>query len=318
MICSITTKGVAELKKNGFWYEIKKNKVLYAMFLPVAIYYILFAYIPMGGIVLAFKEFNYRDGILFSPWNGFKNFEYFFASGRAWLVTKNTILYNLAFLAAYTVFSVACAIFIAELAGKIFKKFIQSVMFLPYFVSWVVVAAMMYNFFNYDYGLINTLIKNLGGEPIDIYSNPTYWYFLLPMLYVWKWVGYGSVLYLAAIMGFDEECYEAAIIDGANIFQRIFYITIPMLKPTMIILILLALGRILRGEFDMFYQIIGNNGLLLDYTDIIDTLVFRSLMQVQDIGMASAAGAYQSVLCFVIIMLVNWLVRRYDKDYALF
>lgn len=307
-----------DIKKNGFLHEIKKNKILYLMFLPVAIYYILFAYIPMGGIVVAFKEYNYRDGILFSPWNGFKNFEYFFASGKAWLVTKNTILYNLTFLGCYTIFSVASAIMIAEMRGKIYKKFAQSVMFLPYFISWVVAAALIYNFFNYDYGVINTFIKQLGGEPIDIYSNPTYWYFILPILYVWKWVGYGTVLYLAAIVGIDEELYEAAKIDGANIFQRIFHITIPMLKPTMIILILLALGRILRGEFDMFYQVVGNNGLLLDYTDIIDTLVFRSLMQVQDIGMASAAGAYQSVLCFVVIVVINWLVRRYDRDYALF
>jgi putative aldouronate transport system permease protein len=153
---------------------------------------------------------------------------------------------------------------------------------------------------------------------MNIYSSPTSWYFLLPFLYVWKWVGFGSVLYLAAIMGFDHECYEAADIDGANAFQKIRYITLPLLKPTIIILLLLGVGRILRGEFDMFYNLIGNNGLLFDSTDIIDTLVFRALMGIQDFGMASAGGFYQSVLCFFIILVVNTVVKKYDKDYALF
>lgn len=288
------------------------------MFIPVALYYLFFAYLPMSGIVVAFKDFNYRDGLFFSPWNGWKNFEYLWASGKLWMVTQTTIIFNVVFLALYTFFSLLIGILIAEIKGRFFKKFTQSLLFLPYFISWVVVAAFVYNFFNFDFGLVNTVLKSFGQKPLDVYTNPQYWYVLLPLLYVWKWVGFGSVLYLAAIMSIDQECYEAASIDGVTVFQRIWHITLPMLKPTMIILILLGVGRILRGEFDMFYQLIGNNSMLLDSTDIIDTLVFRSLMGTQDFGMASAAGFYQSVLCFLIIIIVNAVVRRIDRDYALF
>lgn len=308
-----------DLRKNrGFFHEIYKNKVLYLMFLPVALYFIIFAYLPMGGIVLAFKEFNIRDGIFFSPWNGIENFKFFFASGKALQVTKNTICYNVIFLVCYTIFSITTAIMISEITSKWFKKVAQSFMFLPYFISWVVVAAFIYNLFNYDYGLVNTIIKSFGGQPIDIYANPGNWLLLLPVLYVWKWVGFGSVLYLAAIMGIDQECYEAATIDGASMFQKIRKITLPLLRPTIIVLVLMGVGKILRGEFDMFYNIIGNNGILMDATDIIDTLVFRSLMGTQDFGMASAAGFYQSVLCFVIILIVNGVVRKIDNENALF
>ena len=305
-------------KKKGFLYEIFKNKTLYLMFIPVFIYYLVFAYLPMTGIVMAFKEFNYRDGIWMSPWIGFKNFEFFFKSGKAFQVTMNTIFYNLIFLICYTFFSILVAVFVADMKGRVFKKTAQSFMFLPYFISWVVVSAMVYNFFNYDYGIFNQIMKSFGGKPLNIYSTPGYWYGLLPFMYVWKWVGFGSVLYLVAIMGIDQDTYEAATIDGAGIFQKIYYITLPALRSTMTVLILLSIGRIMRGEFDMFYQLIGNNGMLIDATDIIDTLVFRSILGTQDFAMASAAGLYQSVLCFIIIIIANYLVRRIDKDYALF
>lgn len=305
-------------KKRGFFKEIMRNKILYLMFLPVACYFLIFAYFPMTGSVVAFKEFNFRGGLFFSPWNGITNFKFFFESGKALSVTINTVVYNVIFLASYTFFSLFTAILISEIGNKLFKKITQTLMFLPYFISWVTVSAFIYNFFNYEYGMVNTFLKHLGAAPFDIYSNVKYWYLILPFLYVWKWVGFGSVIYLAAIMGIDQECYEAATIDGASEFQKIKSITIPLLKPTMIILILLALGRVMRGEFDMFYQIIGNNGNLLDGTDIIDTLVFRSLMATQDFGMASAVGFYQSVLCLVIILIANFTVKKYDKDSALF
>ncbi len=306
------------LKKQGFLAELFKNKVLYLMFVPIFVYYILFAYVPMTGIVMAFKEFNNRDGIWMSPWIGLKNFEFFFVSGKALQVTINTAMYNLVFLACYTFFSLLVAIFVADMKGKFFKKAAQSSMFLPYFISWVVVASMVYNFFNYDHGIANSILKGFGAKPVDIYSSPGYWYFLLPFVYTWKWVGFGSVIYLAAIMGIDQEIYEAATIDGASRFRKIRHITLPSLKSTAIVLILLGIGRIMRGEFDMFYNLIGNNGTLIDSTDIIDTLVFRSILGTQDFGMASAAGLYQSVLCFVIIVSVNALVRKADRDYALF
>ncbi|WP_239618635.1 ABC transporter permease [Cohnella mopanensis] len=298
--------------------EIRKNWPLYTMFLPIAVYFLIFAYAPMAGVVMAFKDFNYRGGIFGSPWNGFDNFEYFFRSGKAWLVTKNTIMYNVVFLGAYTLFSVMTAVFLSEVYNKFFKRVSQTFLFLPYFISWVTVSAFVYNFLNYEYGIVNVILRKLNLDAIDIYSSPSIWFLILPLLYVWKWVGYGSILYLAAIVGIDQEVYEAATIDGASRWQKITRITIPLLKPTMIILILLGLGRIMRGEFDMFYQLIGNNGMLMDATDIIDTLVFRSLVGTQDFGMASSVGFYQSVLTLIIILSANYLVRRYDKDQALF
>jgi len=299
-------------------HDIRKHKVLYAMFLPVTIYFIIFAYVPMTGIILAFKDYNFTGGIWGSPWSGWSNFEYFFRSGKAWLVTKNTIAYNVVFLTCYTFFSIAIAIFIAEIRSKWFKKTAQSFMLLPYFISWVIVSAFVYNLFSYDFGVVNSVIKSFGGEPVDIFGTPSYWYFLLPFFYVWKWVGFGSILYLAAIMGIDQECYEAAVIDGATIFRKIYHITLPLLMPTMIILLLLGLGRVMRGEFDMFYQLIGNNTMLMDSTDIVDTLVFRSLVGTPSFGLASSAGFYQSVLCFIIILAANGAVKLYNKDYSLF
>ncbi|MGO4109075.1 ABC transporter permease [Paenibacillus sp. YAF4_2] len=298
--------------------DIRKNWLLYLMFVPVAVYYVVFAYIPMGGIVMAFESYSRQGGMFLSEWVGLDNFHYFFASGKAWLVTRNTMVYNVIFLGCYTVFSIVAAVFLSEIRGKSFKKLSQTLMFLPYFISWVTVSAFVYNFLNYEYGIVNKVLHFLDIQALDIYSNTSYWYFLLPFLYVWKWVGYGSILYLAAIVGIDQEIYEAATIDGASRFQRIMQITLPLLKPTMVILILLGLGRIMRGEFDMFYQLIGNNGLLMDATDIIDTLAFRSLMGSADFGMASSVGLYQSVLTLIIILTANWFVRRYDKEQALF
>jgi putative aldouronate transport system permease protein len=305
-------------RKKGFVYEIKKNKILYMMFLPVALYFLLFAYVPMPGIIIAFKDFTY-DGLVFgSKWNGLENFRYFFESGKLLQVTINTVIYNMVFLVSSTVVAVLAGVFVAEMSGKYFKKVAQSFMFLPYFISWVTVSAFFYNIFSFDFGVLNTLLRSLNMTPVDIYSNPTIWMFILPFFYIWKTIGFTSVMYLASIMGIDTESYESAKIDGANVFQRIRHITLPALKPTIITLLLLGISRVMRGEFDMFYQLVGENGLLLDKTDIIDTLVFRSLISLNDFGMASAAGFYQSILCFVIIYGVNALVKKFNGEYALF
>jgi putative aldouronate transport system permease protein len=305
-------------RRGGFLAEILRNRRLYAMFLPAAAYFLVFAYLPMTGVVVAFKDFNYKGGIWGSPWNGLENFRYFFESGKLVQVTVNTVLYNAAFLAAYLFFSILVALLISEMGSRAAKKAFQTMLFMPYFISWVTVSALVYNLFNYEYGLMNTLLKGLGQAPVDIYADARLWPVILPFFYVWKWVGFGSVLFLAAIAGLDRECYEAASIDGASVFAQIRRITLPQLKPTIVILTLLGVGRIMRGEFDMFYQLVGNNGNLMDATDIIDTLVFRSLVTSQDFGMSSSAGLYQSVLCFVIILGVNALVRRQDESQALF
>lgn len=305
-------------KLTSFLLTLKKNRILLLMLLPAILYFFIFNYIPMGGTILAFKNYNFRDGILGSPWVGFDNFKYFFISGQAWIVTRNTILYNLGFITVNTILQMGLAILIAEIGGKYFKKLTQTAMFLPYFISWVVVGIIAYNMLNLENGTINSLIVKLGGEKFNFYTSTAVWPFILIFVSAWKNVGYGTVLYLAAIMGIDTETYEAAKIDGANIFQRIFKVTIPSLVPTMIILTLLAIGNIFRGDFQMFYQIIGNNGPLFNATDVIDTFTFRSLIQSGEVGMSAASCLYQSVFCFVTIMITNYLVKRYDNYYSLF
>lgn len=312
-------KSKVSLKKESIWLSvIRKNKVLLIMLLPAFLYFLIFSYLPMAGTVVAFKNYNFSDGIFGSPWVGFDNFKYFFISGQAWTVTRNTLLYNTAFIIINTVLQMGLAILIAEIGGKYFKKITQTAMFLPYFISWVVVGMIAYNFLNMDHGTINSLIEKLGMEKVNFYGSTWVWPIILIFFSAWKNVGYGTVLYLAAIMGIDSEIYEAAKIDGANIFQRIFKVTIPCLVPTLIILTLLAIGNIFRGDFQMFYQLVGNNGPLFPVTDVIDTFTFRSLIQSGEIGMSAAAGLYQSVFCFITIILTNYCVKRYDKDYSLF
>ncbi|OMD38158.1 ABC transporter permease [Paenibacillus odorifer] len=306
------------MKGHTFWSDLKNYRVLLLMLAPAVAFFLLFAYVPMAGIIIAFKHYDYAGGIFGSAWNGFDNFRFFFESGDAWRVTRNTALYNIAFIVVNNALQIFAAIMLFEVGGKWFRKITQSALFLPYFISWVVVGAIAYNLLNYDIGTVNALLRGLGLDPIDIYNTPAYWPYILVIVSAWKGLGYGTVMYLAAITGIDTEMYEAAEIDGANIFQRVRKVTIPNLYPTIIILVLLAVGNIFRGDFGMFYNMIGNNGLLFSSTDVIDTFVFRSLITSNDIGMSAAAGVFQSVLGFATIMTVNYAVRKYDKDRALF
>ncbi|GHV07262.1 sugar ABC transporter permease [Spirochaetia bacterium] len=306
------------MKKTGFFGLLVKYRIFLLMLLPAVLYTVLFAYLPMAGIVMAFKKYNYAGGIFNSPWNGFKNFEFFFRSGKALLVTKNTVLYNLLFIAFNTLLQMAVAILLTEMRNRYFRKAAQSVMFLPYFISWVIVSVIAFNLLSYDFGFFNRLIVSVGGDKFNFYTTGKIWPIILTLFGAWKGVGYGSVMYLAAIMGIDTSVYEAAIIDGASVFQRIFRITVPLMMPTVVILLLLAVGGIFRGNFDMFYNLVGNNGLLHNATDVIDTFTFRALITNNDFGMSAAAGLYQSVLCFITILLVNKAVKMYDPDYSLF
>lgn len=312
----ISTAGIKQ--ESSFTRALRKNRVLLMMLIPAFLYFFIFSYLPMSGAIVAFKSYNFREGIFGSPWVGFSNFEYFFKSGQAWTVTRNTILYNVGFIVVNTVLQMGLAIFISEIVGKYFKKVTQTAMFLPYFISWVVVGMIAYNFLNVDYGTVNTILNKLGMESINFYGTKWVWPIIITAFCAWKNVGYGTVLYLAAIMGIDQEIYEAAQIDGANIFQRIFKVTIPCLVPTLIILTLLSIGNIFRGDFQMFYQLVGNNGPLFPITDVIDTFTFRSLIQSGEVGMSAAAGLYQSIFCFITIIITNKIVKSYDKDYSLF
>lgn len=302
----------------SFFKKIYKYRVYLLMLAPAVIYTLVFSYYPMTGVVLAFKKYSYSGGIWGSSWNGLENFEFFFKSGQAATVIRNTVLYNVAFIVFGTVTQVAVAVLLTEINRRHFRKFAQSMMFLPYFISWVIVGVMAFNIFSSDYGFINRMIEALGGTRISFYTTPQVWPFILIFFNIWKNVGYGSVMYLAAIMGIDTSIYESAAIDGANVFQRIFKITVPSIMPTIIILFLMSVGGIFRGNFDMFYNLVGGNGLLYNYTDVIDTLTTRALLDNNNYGMSAAVGFMQSVLCFITVLLANQLVKRYDKDYSLF
>ena len=302
----------------GFFKKFYLYRVFLVMLLPAVLYTLIFSYYPMTGIVLAFKKYNYNGGIWGSPWNGLENFEFFFSSGQAGLVTRNTVLYNIVFIILNAVVQIAVAILLTELTSKVYRKVTQSLMFLPYFISWVIVGIMAFNIFSSDYGFMNNIITALGGEKVLFYTTPEIWPFIIVFFNLWKNIGYGSVMYLAAIMGIDTSIYEAATIDGANVFQRIFHVTIPMIMPTTVILLLLSVGGIFKGNFDLFYNLVGSNGLLYNLTDVIDTLTFRALISSNNFGMASAIGLYQSLLCFITVVAVNKLVSLYDKDYTLF
>jgi putative aldouronate transport system permease protein len=303
----------------GFRHEFAKNRALFLMVAPAVLLVFALSYVPMAGLILAFKNYRFDLGIFGSAWNGFDNFRFLFLSGDGFRITRNTILYNLLNLLTSQALAVIIAIVISEMRGKKpYKRFCQSAIFLPYLISWVIVGTFVFNIFNYETGVMNNIIKSMGREPVNVYGIPMVWPFIICAFNSWKWCGYNSIIYIAAITTIDQECYEAADIDGANIFKKIRYITLPSLRPTIIIMLLLQVGRILRGDFEMFYQIVGNNGQLFNATDVIDTYVFRSLLSSVNIGMTAAASLYQSVLCFIIILTVNHIVKKVEADYALF
>ncbi|MBS5521194.1 MAG: sugar ABC transporter permease [Clostridiales bacterium] len=309
---------VQKRKSQGFGKKMFKYRTLLLMLLPSALLIFIFAYLPMGGLVMAFERFNYTDGIFGSPWVGLENFKFFFESGKALSVTRNTALYNLAFISINTTLEILFAIVLSEMAGKWLKKLMQSIIFLPYFISWVVVGSIAYSLLSYETGTLNGILTSMGIDPVNFYGESGWWPFIIVAFSAWKGVGYGVVVYLASILGVDGSLYEAASIDGANIFQRIRYITLPSITPTIITLTLLALGKIFRGNLDLFYQLVGQNGMLFDKTDVIDTYVFRMTIAATDVGQTVAIGFYQSVLCFITIIIANWIVKKKNEDYSLF
>lgn len=306
-----------------FFKDINANKALLLMALPATLWFLVFSYLPMAGVVIAFKQYRYsRDGFLASivqsEWVGFDNFKFLFSTNDAYVITRNTVLYNVVFIALGLVLSVAMAIVLSEIVNKKMAKAYQTGMFLPHFLSWVIVGYFAYSFLSYDRGMVNRIIGWFGGEPIQWYSDPTYWPVILVLVNIWKTVGYSSVVYLAAIMGIDRSLYEAAMIDGANKWQQIRNITMPMLTPLMIILTLLAVGRIFYADFGLFYQVPRDSGTLYSVTNVIDTYVYRGLKTTGEIGMSTAAGLYQSLVGFLLVIASNYIVRKINKDNALF
>ena len=288
------------------------------MLAPTIIYFIIFSYIPMPGAYIAFVNYNVNKGIFGSQFVGFKNFEFLVRNGELWNITRNTILYNFVFLALGNIIQISFAIMLTEVGSKWFKKVSQSIILLPHFISMVIVGVFAYNFFNYDYGFVNTVLTSLGFERHEFYSDPGIWKYIIVFFKIWSGTGYGMIVYLSALTGISPEIYESAYIDGANNWKKIRYITLPMLRPTFVLLFLFGLGGILRGSFDLFYNLIGTNSVLYPQTDIIDTYVFRSLVGNFNFSMGAAVGFYQSVFGLILVYTVNMIVRKIEPDYALF
>lgn len=298
---------------------LRQYWIFYIMMLPAIILLIINNYLPMFGVVIAFKNVNYQDGIWASPWVGLTNFKFLFATDDAWTITRNTILYNAVFIVLNLICAVAFAILFNEMRSKLMAKFHQSAMFLPYFLSWIVVSYLLFAFLGHEHGYVNTkVLPALGLNPVEWYSKSQYWPYILPIVNLWKNIGYYAVIYLAAIVGIDREYYEAAIIDGASKRQQIRSITIPLLTPVIIVMTLLQIGRIFYADFGLFYQVTLNAGALYQTTSVIDTYVYNSFLVTGNIGMSSAAGLYQSVVGLLLVLGSNLVVRRISKENALF
>jgi putative aldouronate transport system permease protein len=305
-------------KRTGFGALLRKNAIFLLMAAPALLLLIVFSYLPMFGVVIAFKDFRAALGIFESPWIGFKNFEFLLRSPTLGRITVNTLFLNSLFIVTGTVGAIGLALMLNEVRFKMAARTYQTVVFFPYFISWVIVGYFSFALLNSDNGLLNTTLASLGLKEVAWYSSPQYWPTILTLTNLWKGVGYGSIIYLAGMLAINTDYYEAAMLDGANKLQQIRYITLPFLVPIMIITTLLAIGRIFFADFGLIYYTTRDNSLLYPTTDVIDTFVFRALRVNADIGMAAAAGLYQSVVGFVLVIASNWLVKRVDPDRALF
>ncbi len=303
--------------------DLKKNGTLLAMAIPGMLWMIFFFYIPVFGNVVAFKDFKFSPNgffasIMESQWVGMKNFEFLFKSNNAWLMTRNTVLYNIAFIGLGTLMAVALAIVMSMLRSKKKVKVYQTSMLFPYFISWVIISFFVYSFLSPDKGAMNRMLGNFGIDPINWYNEKKYWPFLIPIIGVWKNLGYNSILYFASIMGIDPTFYEAAIVDGANRWQQIKHVTIPQIKPIISIMLILAVGNIFRADFGLFYNVPQNSGPLTSVTMVIDTYVYKGISTSGDLGMSAAAGFYQSVVgCFLLIT-TNHIAKKLDPETGLF
>lgn len=314
------TKVFAESKKRkdsiGKVY-LKNNIELTLLGLPGILLLFVFCYIPMGGVIIAFKNYTYADGILGSKWIGFDNFKFFFTSQDAWRITRNTVGYGIVFMALGIAAGVALALILNEVSNKVSLKIYQTTMILPNFLSWVIVGYITYVFLNPTSGVLNQIVKLFGGNEIAWYSEPKYWPFILPIVQVWKSVGMGSLIYYSTLMGMDSSIFEAAEIDGAGKLQKIKYITIPSLIPIMTIMLIMNVGNVIKGDFGLFYQVTRDVGLLYPTTDIIDTYVFRALKG-GSMAMSSAVGLFQSVVGFIMVIITNKIVTKIEPDNAMF
>ena len=298
--------------------KLRRNYPFLVMAAPAFFLLVVFSYLPMFGVVIAFKNYKAAKGILGSDWIGFKNFEYLVRTPDLMRITRNTVFLNLLFISTGLVGSISLALLLNEVRVKLATRIYQTLIFFPFIIGWVIVDYFSFAMLNYESGLINTIARSLGIEPTTWFSLPGPWPTILTITNLWKGVGIGSVIYLAAMLGINQEYYEAAMLDGANKFQQILYITLPFLIPIMVITTLLSVGKIFYADFGMFYYVTRDSKMLYSTTDVIDTYVFRALRVNADVGMAASAGLYQSVVGFLLVMFSNWVVKQIDPDRSLF
>ena len=298
--------------------KMKRFLPIYLMMIPGFLYLIINNYIPMFGIIVAFKNYNYSLGIFGSKWNGLKNFKFLFKTKDAFTITRNTLVYNAVFIILGNSLGILIAILLNEIRSKMAKKTYQTIILLPFLLSIVIVSYIVYGIFSTEFGIANHMLTSLGKDRISWYSTPKYWPFILTFINLWKNMGYNTVLYYATLIGIDVSYYEAAVVDGASRWQRIRYITIPSLIPTITIMVLMAISRIFYSDFGLFYQVPLNSGPLIDVTNTIDTYVYRGLRENSNIGMSAAAGLYQSVVGFIMVIAANTLVKRMGNGNELF
>lgn len=298
---------------------LKKDRRFLIMCLPAIIFFLIFAYLPMPGIWVAFVRFDYEKGIFGSQFVGLNNLKFIAMSGKLGMLVRNTVLYNVGFIVTSTVMQILIALLFNELTNKIFRKYAQSFMILPNFISYVLVGVFSFAIFNNTNGILNSVLSLFGAEPVNVYEKAAAWPVILVLINLWKGSGYGSIVYFAALMGMDREMLEAARVDGATSFQRIRYITLPALRPTIIILLLLSLGGILHGNFDLFYNTVGSNNVLLQSsTDVLETFIFRAMVSNSNFSTAAAVSFVQSVFGLIVVLVTNFVVKKIEPDYALF
>ena len=303
---------------NAAWREIRKNWMLMLMALPAVVVVFVICYMPMPGIILAFKDYKPGKGIWGSNWTGLKNFQFLFNSGIAWQIVRNTVGLNFMFIVLAQVFGLTMAFMMNEIYAKYIAKVFQSFLFFPHFVSWVLVGYFTFAFLNADNGFVNSVVVQFGMAPVNWYAQPTYWVPILAFLSVWKGLGYFTILYLAGILGINPEYYEAARMDGASKLQEIWHISLPLIRPLVIINVLLAIGRIFYANFDFIWNVTRDTGMLLETTNVIDTYIYRSMAAIGNFNLAAAAGFFQAIAGFSLVLLANWVVRKLDKEQALF
>ena len=299
--------------------HFKKHWRLHVLALPAVLSLFAFAYAPMFGVVLAFQKYSIQGGFFGSEWVGFKNFEFLFQTSDAWRITRNTVLYNVAFILVNTSLSVILAMLFNELYIRRLAKTLQTMIILPNFLSMAVIAIIAYAFLKGgNSGILNQVVKAFGGKTRDWYMYKPVWPFLLVFINAWRGVGYGSIVYVASISGISQEYYEAAVLDGASKFQQAIYVTLPHLRKIITIMLIMSVGSLLKGDFGLFYNVTQNNGALYEVTDVIDTYIYRALKLLGDTGMSSAAGLYQSVIGFLLVLLANFVVTKIDEESAMF